>query len=67
MERPGEAGAGFHCLIEAIDTTTAAGPMTVQMVGAFAEFEQAMLKNRTEVVLDAARGSPTNSGPRFER
>ena len=33
MERLGEASAGFRSLTEAIDTTTAAGRMMMQMVG----------------------------------
>jgi len=55
MERLGEAGAGFRSLTEAIDTTTAAGRMMMQMVGAFAEFERAMLRERTKAGLNAAR------------
>ena len=55
MERLGGAGAGFRSLTEAIDTTTPAGRMMMQMVGAFAEFERAMLKERTKAGLDAAR------------
>lgn len=55
MERLGEAKAGFRSLTEAIDTTTPAGRMMMQMVGAFAEFEKAMLKERTKAGLDAAR------------
>ena len=55
MERLGDSGAGFRSLTEAIDTTTAAGRMMMQMVGAFAEFERAMLKERTKAGLDAAR------------
>jgi len=55
MERLGEAKAGFRSLTEAIDTTTAAGRMMMQMVGAFAEFERAMLRERTKAGLDAAR------------
>ena len=50
-----EAKAGFRSLTEAIDTTTPAGRMMMQMVGAFAEFERAMLRERTKVGLDAAR------------
>jgi DNA invertase Pin-like site-specific DNA recombinase len=42
-------------LTEAIDTTTPAGSMMMQMVGAFAEFERAMLKERTKAGLEAAR------------
>src|ERR1039457_5969219 len=55
MERLGESGAGVRSLTEAIDTTTPAGRMMMQMVGAFAEFERAMLKERTKAGLDAAR------------
>src|ERR1039457_2879970 len=55
MERLGEAGGGFRSLTEAIDTTTPAGRMMMQMVGAFAEFERAMLRERTKAGLDAAR------------
>ena len=55
MEQLGEAGAGFRSLTEAIDTTTPAGWMMMQMLGAFAEFERAMLRERTKAGLDAAR------------
>jgi DNA invertase Pin-like site-specific DNA recombinase len=37
MERIGDAGAGFRSITEAIDTTTPAGRMMMQMVGAFAD------------------------------
>src|SRR6185295_9446146 len=37
MERLSEAEAGFRSLTEAIDTTTPAGRMMMQMVGAFAD------------------------------
>ena len=55
MERLAEARVGFRSLTEAIDTTTPAGRMMMQMVGAFAEFERAMLRERTKAGLDAAR------------
>jgi len=55
MERLGDSGAGFRSLTEAIDTTTPAGRMMMQMVGAFAEFERAMLRERTKAGLDSAR------------
>ena len=55
MERLAEAKAGFRSLTEAIDTTTLAGRMMMQMVGAFAEFERAMLKEPTKTGLEAAR------------
>jgi DNA invertase Pin-like site-specific DNA recombinase len=55
MDRLGEVSAGFRCLTEAIDTTTPAGRMMMQMVAAFAEFERAMLRERTKAGLDTAR------------
>ena len=55
MERIKEAEAGFRSLGEAIDTTTAPGRMMMQMVGAFAEFERVILRERTKAGLDAAR------------
>src|SRR3984893_4496412 len=55
MERLTEAKAGFRSLTEAIDTTTPAGRMMMQMVGSFAEFERAMLRERTNIGLDTAR------------
>jgi DNA invertase Pin-like site-specific DNA recombinase len=55
MERIQDAEAGFRSLTEAIDTTTAPGRMMTQMVGAFAEFERAILRERTKAGLDAAR------------
>ena len=55
MERLSDTKAGFRSLTEAIDTTTPAGRMMMQMVGAFAEFERAMLRERTKAGLDSAR------------
>jgi DNA invertase Pin-like site-specific DNA recombinase len=55
MERLAHAKAGFRSLTEAIDTTTPAGRMMMLMVGAFAEFERAMLRERTKTGLEAAR------------
>ena len=51
IERFGEANARFLNLTEAIDTTTAMGRMMMRMVGAFAEFDRAMLKERTKAIL----------------
>src|SRR6266571_2759597 len=55
MERLSDSEAGFRSLTEAIDTTTPAGRMMMQMVGAFAEFERAMLRERTKAGLESAR------------
>ena len=55
MEKIKQASAGFQSLTEAIDTTSSEGRMMMQMIGAFAEFERAMLRERTKHGLDAAR------------
>ena len=55
MDRIAEQKAGFRSLTESINTTTPAGRMMMQMVGSFAEFERAMLKERTKAGVDAAR------------
>jgi DNA invertase Pin-like site-specific DNA recombinase len=55
MEKVAQAGAGFRSLTEAIDTTSPGGRMMMQIVGTFAEFERAMLRERTRNGLDAAR------------
>ncbi len=55
MEKLAEEKAGFRSLTEAVDTTTPAGRMMLQMLGAFSEFERAMLRERTKAGLDSAR------------
>ena len=64
MERIEAAGAGFRSLTEAIDTTTAAGRMMMQMVGSFAEFERAMIRERTYAGLAQARAEGRIGGRR---
>ncbi len=51
-------------ITEAIDTTTPAGRMMMQMVGAFAEFERAMIRERTSAGLAAARAEGRIGGRR---
>jgi DNA invertase Pin-like site-specific DNA recombinase len=55
MERIGSAGAGFRSITENIDTTTAAGRRIMQIVGAFAEFERATIRERTSAGRAVAR------------
>lgn len=47
-------GAGFRSLTEIIDTTTPAGRMMMQIIGAFAEFEKALIAERTRAGMKAA-------------
>ena len=44
LESIAEVGAGFRRPTEAINTTTAAGRMLLQMLGAFVEFERSMVR-----------------------
>ena len=55
MERIGSVGAGIRSITENIDTITPAGRMMMQMIGAFAEFERVMIRERTSAGLAAAR------------
>ncbi|AYQ30501.1 MULTISPECIES: recombinase family protein [unclassified Polaromonas] len=59
LDRINAQGAQFRSLTETIDTSTAAGRMMMQIVGAFAEFELEMIRERTRAGLHAAmrRGS----------
>ena len=64
MEKIAEAGAGFRSLTESIDTTTPAGRIMMQMVGSFAEFERAMIRERTSAGLAQARSEGRVGGRR---
>lgn len=55
LEKIEACGADFQSLTEAIDTSTPGGRMMMQIVGSFAKFERAMLKERTKNGLDSAR------------
>jgi DNA invertase Pin-like site-specific DNA recombinase len=64
LEKVQIAGAGFQSLTEAIDTTTPAGRMMMRIVGSFAEFERAMLRERTRNGLEVARKEGRTGGRR---
>jgi DNA invertase Pin-like site-specific DNA recombinase len=64
MDKIKVAGAGFRSLTEAIDTISPAGRMMMQMIGCFAEFERAMLRERTSAGLAAARAEGRVGGRR---
>ena len=64
MERIEAAGAGFRSLSESIDTTRPAGRMMMPMVGSFAEFERAMIRERTSAGLAQARAEGRVGGRR---
>lgn len=64
MDRIHEAGAGFRSITESVDTTTPAGRMLMQMVGAFAEFKREMIRERTRAGLQRARAEGRVGGRR---
>lgn len=64
LERVEAAGAGFRSLTEAVDTTTPAGRMLMQLLGSFAEFERAMVRERTRAGLAQARAEGRVGGRR---
>lgn len=64
MDRLDRAGAGFRSLTEAIDTTTPAGRMMMQMLGSVAEFEREMIRERTRSGLTHAREQGRKLGRR---
>jgi len=64
LERITAAGAGFRSLTESIDTTVPAGLMMMQMLGAFAEYEREMMKERIQAGLKAARAQGRHGGRR---
>ena len=66
MEKIAQARAGFRSLTEAIDTTSAGGRMMMQIVASFAEFERAMLSERTRSGLDEARKQGRLGGRRHK-
>ena len=55
LKQLNDKGAYFESLTESINTKSPAGMMMMQMLGSFAEFERAMLKERTHAGLEAAR------------
>jgi DNA invertase Pin-like site-specific DNA recombinase len=64
LEKIDAVGASFRSLTEAIDTSGPAGRMMMQMLGCFAEFERAMVRERTRAGLTAARARGRTGGRR---
>lgn len=60
----GARGAGFQSLSESIDTTTAGGRLVFHMMGALAEFERALIVERTRAGIDAAKARGVRLGRR---
>jgi DNA invertase Pin-like site-specific DNA recombinase len=58
-----DKGAHFRSLTEAIETESPHGRMVMQMLGVFAEFERAIIKERIKVGLARARAAGRVGGP----
>ena len=58
----GERGVQFRSLTEAIDTTTASGKLLFNIMGSLAEFERALIVERTHAGLAAARARGRQGG-----
>lgn len=63
LQAVADAGASFKSLTEPIETTSPAGRMLVQLLGAFAEFERAIIRERCAAGMVVAR----QKGVRFGR
>ena len=59
-----EREIGLRSLHEAIDTTTPTGKLTFHVFGALAEFERALIRDRTQAGLAAARARGRKGGRR---
>lgn len=64
LEDLGARGVGFRCLAPAIDTTTPEGRLLYSITGAFAEFERAIMQQRTRAGLKAALARGRKGGRR---
>jgi DNA invertase Pin-like site-specific DNA recombinase len=62
LERIEKAGARFQSLTEHIETVSPAGRMLVHMLGSFAEFERAMIRERTRRGLEYAKTQGRHGG-----
>lgn len=55
VQQIGERGAGFVSLSESIDTTTAGGKLVFHIMGALAEFEHSLIRERVTAGIAAAK------------
>ena len=62
LERIEKAQAKFQSITEHVETVSPAGRMLMQMLGSFAEFERAMIRERTKRGLEYARSQGRKGG-----
>ncbi len=55
IEDLGKEGAGFHSLTDGIDTSTSGGTLIFHVMGAMAQFERDLIRERTKAGMMAAK------------
>jgi DNA invertase Pin-like site-specific DNA recombinase len=65
LDQVDKAGATFKSLTETIDTTGSCGRLMMAMLGAFAQFERDMIRERTRLGLKRAKATGKQLGGRF--
>ncbi|HEV2081590.1 MAG TPA: recombinase family protein [Brevundimonas sp.] len=60
----GQRGIGFQSLNDGLDTTSAQGRFVFHMMGALAEFERALISERTQAGVEAAKARGVRLGRR---
>lgn len=66
LQKIESVGASFKSLTEPIDTTTGAGRMMMHLLGAFAEFERGLIRERTMAGQRAAKERGIHCGRKRE-
>lgn len=62
VDRIEHSGATFRSLTESFDTTTPAGKMAFHMLGAVAEFERSLIRERSMAGVEVARSNGVRMG-----
>ncbi len=62
VDRIDQAGARFRSITEAIDTTTPAGEMVLHMLGAMAQFERSLIRERSIAGMEVAKANGVRLG-----
>jgi DNA invertase Pin-like site-specific DNA recombinase len=61
-----DRGVNFRSLTEGFDTTTNGGRLIFQIMGALAEYERNLIRERTRAGLAAAKAAGHRGGPKFK-
>lgn len=68
LEQLEERGIHFESITDGIDTSTSAGKLQMHLIGAMAEFERDLIRERTKAGLEAARARGRKGGrPKIDK